>query len=576
MTTFFHKSAVTKLRNAYSRFGSYISIVERRGSLYLQSMVGGRWNDGEELFEIAVIDPFGNRLPFQIELHPNRLVLTSDGGSVALCAVDSDSLLLRGQGVGLRLTRNTAERMFDYAFSPDGVRWEINSFDAAIKAGVTSQRGTLQVEADWDRIHTTNITVDFLPDEQGISEGQLHLYASVWRHEARAAFDFEAATADNARDFAAWLDAALPVPKRWQTGRQTAALVNWSSVVAPQGHLRRPTMLMSKDLMNKAWSWDHCFNALALAQQDPTLAWDQFALFFDHQDAQGALPDFLADTLCSFSFVKPPIHGWTLRHLMQSSDVVDDVRLHEIYTPLMRWTEWWFRYRCDEGDIIPKYFHGNDSGWDNGTATADGLPVQSPDLCAYLVVQMDVLAELATRLEKPDEGVRWKQRADELLLRMIAYFWTGERFVPRRGLTCAAVSGDSALMLVPLILGERLSADVRKHLVSEVRRFMTEHGIPSEHPDSPYFVPDGYWSGAIWAPYTYQIVDGLIACGEPELALDLSRRFCEMANRSGMAENFHPFTGDGLKDSAYTWTASVFLLLGNFVLQQERERVVTC
>jgi glycogen debranching enzyme len=182
---------------------------------------------------------------------------------------------------------------------------------------------------------------------------------------------------------------------------------------------------------------------------------------------------------------------------------------------------------------------------------------------------MDVLAQIAERLGKPEESANWTNRADELLSRMIDYFWTGERFVPRHALTGAQVGGDSALMLIPLILGKRLPAEIRAQLVSEVRRFMTEHGVPSEHPNSPYFVPDGYWSGAIWAPTTYQIVDGLLACGERELALDISHRFCEMANRSGMSENFNPLTGDGLKDSAHTWTASVFLLLANMVLKAE-------
>lgn len=569
MASFFHMSALNSLMVAYSRHGSYLSIVSRRGRLYFQSMYGGRWNDGEELFELSVIDPTGNPQPFEIEARPDRLCITSSAGSIEICAAGRDNALVRGRNAGLRLTRQTSGRMFDYIYSPDDTRWEINSFDAAIKAGLRTQRGVLRVNAPWDRIHNHYITADFLPDDSGIVEGQIHLFTSVWCQKDRDGFDFEAAAAENAHDFATWMESALSVPARWRRGRETAALVHWSSVVAPHGHLHRHTMLMSKDLMNRVWSWDHCFNALALAQQDMVLAWDQFVLFFDHQDTQGALPDFLADTLCSFSFCKPPIHGWTLRHLMQSPGMVDDDHLRDIYVPLSRWTEWWFKYRCNKGNIIPKYFHGNDSGWDNGTATADGLPVQSPDLCANLIMQMDVLAEIAARLGKPGEATTWTKRADELLARMISHFWTGERFVPKHALTGARVSGDSALMLVPLILGKRLPSAVQNGLVAEVKRFMTDFGIPSEHPNSPYFVPDGYWSGAIWAPYTYQIVDGLLACGERELALDISRRFCEMANRSGMTENFNPLTGEGLKDSAYTWTASVFLLLGNFVLQEE-------
>ena len=36
------------------------------------------------------------------------------------------------------------------------------------------------------------------------------------------------------------------------------------------------------------------------------------------------------------------------------------------------------------------------------------------------------------------------------------------------------------------------------------------------------------------------------------------RRLCE---RSGFAENFDAVTGSGLRDRAYSWTASVYLIL---------------
>jgi putative isomerase len=43
-----------------------------------------------------------------------------------------------------------------------------------------------------------------------------------------------------------------------------------------------------------------------------------------------------------------------------------------------------------------------------------------------------------------------------------------------------------------------------------------------------------------------------------------------MAARSGMAENYNALTGAGLRDRAYTWTASVFLLLAEAETQPER------
>jgi len=56
---------------------------------------------------------------------------------------------------------------------------------------------------------------------------------------------------------------------------------------------------------------------------------------------------------------------------------------------------------------------------------------------------------------------------------------------------------------------------------------------------------------------------GLRAAGEVSLADEVSERFRRLCERSGFAENFDALTGDGLRDRAYTWTASVYLLLAD-------------
>ena len=60
----------------------------------------------------------------------------------------------------------------------------------------------------------------------------------------------------------AWRNARTPAA-------ELAAYVLWSTTVDPGGLLRRLTVLMSKHWMDKVWSWDHCFNALALAASEP-------------------------------------------------------------------------------------------------------------------------------------------------------------------------------------------------------------------------------------------------------------------------------------------------------------------
>ena len=46
-----------------------------------------------------------------------------------------------------------------------------------------------------------------------------------------------------------------------------------------------------------------------------------------------------------------------------------------------------------------------------------------------------------------------------------------------------------------------------------------------------------------------------------------SRYGSYVAFRSGMAENYDAITGDGLRDRAYTWTSSVFLILAHEYLR---------
>jgi hypothetical protein len=65
----------------------------------------------------------------------------------------------------------------------------------------------------------------------------------------------------------------------------------------------------------------------------------------------------------------------------------------------------------------------------------------------------------------------------------------------------------------------------------------------------------------VWAPATVLIEDGLRRGGFTDLADDISGRFRATCEGSGFAENFDALTGAGLRDRAYTWTASAYLLL---------------
>ena len=362
--------------------------------------------------------------------------------------------------------------------------------------------------------------------------------------------------------FAVFADEIAP----WRTAEtpaaDLAAYVLWSATVRPAGFLARPGVLMSKHWMDKVWSWDHCFNAIALAAGAPELAWSQFKIPFDHQDETGALPDSVTHSEVLYNFVKPPIHGWALRHVRDRlPQPLTRAELTEVYDQLTAWSGFWLTARRVPGQDLPHYQHGNDSGWDNATTFDAARVVQTADLAAFLSLQLEQLAGLAGELGRADEAAEWTRKAEQIRAAMLKELWRDGRFVPREAATGVSATSSSLLDLMAIALGAQLPDDVGTTLASAIEAHLTPHGLATEQLSSPHYQADGYWRGPIWAPATILIEDGLRRAGHTALADDISARFRALCEKSGFAENFDAATGAGLRDHAYTWTASAYLIL---------------
>ena len=212
------------------------------------------------------------------------------------------------------------------------------------------------------------------------------------------------------------------------------------------------------------------------------------------------------------------------------------------------------------GHDLPHYHHGNDSGWDNATTFDPAQVIESVDLAAFLILQLDELAALATELGDPAAARNWTATARQLTAAVLAV-WDGKAFHTTAAHTCRTWTSNSLLDLMPIVLAELLPPEVRLIMVERIGKHLTEHGLATELPGSPDYEDDGYWRGPIWAPSTVLIEDGLRRAGHIDLADEVSRRFRALCERSGFAENFDAKTGAGLRDRAYTWTASSYLIL---------------
>ena len=558
----------------FSRYGSYMVLShlakseKRREGLYLRSAHGDAFLQ-PEVFRIELLHK-KMPVPFREIATPPLLRLQAQEGYAEICIPEPKLLRIKGTGIGIRLTKSTD--VLGTVIPVGHGRWEINSFSNQIKYMLTPIKGSLFIDAPWKGTKCDYIVASLFPDpNSGVLECGVEEFHSVW-HKRNYPGSFQDSLKTIKNEYQEWLNKMPEVPQAYGQSRELAAYITWSCVVAPEGHLTRPAMYMSKNWMMNLWSWDNCFNAMALVYRQPELAWDQFAILMDSQDVSGAFPDALNDKLMSWNFCKPPIHGWTLKWMMHRTSFIDKKRLKEVYEPLCRWTQWWFKYRDDDHDDIPQYNHGNDSGWDNCTVFSGGVPIESPDLSAYLIIQMDVLADVALRLGKRHEAEKWKAHANELLKKMLIHSWRGSGFVAPRSKDHRVFESDSLFLFLPIILGSRLPNHVLAKLITGLKkegRFLTQYGFASESPQSPLYQANGYWRGPIWAPSTMIIIDGLVAAGEKELAREVASKFCDMVSGSGMAENFDAITGVGLCDPAHTWTCSVFLVLAKEYLEDK-------
>ncbi len=471
-----------------------------------------------------------------------------------------DTLRLRGRGLGLKicdasagLTPFTGTYLF---IDPVDGAPTFTSYETGRRYRITTLCGAVEVEggeALGAASRAVILGADGLPWEVALQE------ISSASPPYRPSGDFDAAVATSAATFeeyvaaiASWRDARTPAA-------ELAAYVLWSATVAPEGFITRESVLMSKHWMDKVWSWDHCFNALALAPGLTSLALDQFLAPFDHQDAAGALPDSITHSEVLHNYVKPPIHGWALRRLRATAGrELTSAELEEVHYRLLGWTRFWLDYRRRPGHELAYYQHGNDSGWDNSTTFDRDRVIESPDLAGFLVLQLEVLAELSEELGHPSQ--EWRVAGEHLQAALLAELWTGEEFVAVGALSRVRSTSTSLLNLLPLILGERLPAEVRSSMAVHLLDHLTDHGPATEPVTSTHYEADGYWRGPIWAPSTALIEDGLRVSGFTELADTVNARFRALCERSGFAENFDASTGVGLRDRAYTWTAAVYLL----------------
>ena len=544
-------------RLPFTRRDAWVSVTGGRsyGTLVLHDVAAPF--DKDVIAEVTFRNPVESGA-FEQWADPSHIEIRSpSGGHARVWLVGTRAVALEAIGLDFRVVPIVAPKGGASKLSPVEAVWSVQSGrDLTLKC----PRGLLKAAPD---------ACDVLE-----SEGRILALISLERPPGITlveSIDYAANTADADRNWHQFLKTMPEVPGDYRRSAELAWFNIWSCFLPKQGVFHYDSVVMSKAVMTYVWSWDHCFTALALAKTRPTEALDQWMLPFPLMNEKGCLPDgWKAPADVQWYATKPPIHGWAFSKLMDEISIPRP-RLEQAYNYLRRWTEFWLNERESDHDGVPNYLvAGNDSGWDNATVFDQGAKVESPDLSAYLVLQMRCLARIARTLDRPEEARDWDSRADALKAAFVAQLWVGDHFVAKHvGTHAFDPKPTSLLMLMPLVLGKELPDGIVSALVQQLKRdFLTAYGPASEAYRSPKYESNGYWRGPIWAPATYLLADGLLRAGHRDLAYELAWRFCAtVESAGGDYENFDALTGQGLKAPGYTWTAAVHLLFLNEFLR---------
>ena len=527
-----------------------------------------------EFFEIS-LNREGIDIPYSYTAQPHRLDLQAEGGGRATLAfADTETLVFETEGVTLRLLPC---KPFAAEFTPAaGQVCLVDLAGRGIHHLYAAEGSELKMTASPPThagaylFQDTPRSVEFLGCQGAI---RFIRYEDRWE---KTPLNLEGVIHAREKEFNRWQKHIPTVPDTYQLAAEMAWFLLWNNRVPVSGSVTRPAIYMSKSWMNAIWAWDNCFNALAIAPADPEMAWNQLLLFFDHQDPQGMVPDRITDLEPIYCFTKPPIHGWTIRKLVNQIGLKKSIPyLEELYKPLSRLTDWWYTYRDFDRDGMCQYHHGNDSGWDNATTFEQGFLTEGADLAAHLVLQSEGLSYMAEVLDKKVAALRWQKRAEWQLKDLLKQGVKNNRFFSSfDGQENPPEPSASLINYIPMILGHRLPKRIRNAIIADLGPsgpFLTEHGLATEAPQSPKYQSDGYWRGPIWAPSTYMIFDGLLDVHETQLARTIAERFCNMFSKDPVSwENFDALTGQGLRCPGYSWTAAVFLLLAGWLAEQPK------
>lgn len=544
--------------------------------LYLRSMCTKGQNNNMEMMRFIPVSG-GEEVSYRIEADYGRIDMICGEGTISLCFADADTVLIRGTGkeLGLRIdfvTEGRSSFLVKIPLKSGKYYHKMTNHISFDNYGIFTAKGNVEVFQEWEEDHLLNTAC--LYEITGIDGGfqcavrELRTY--IWANaEQEGGRDFESAGQKNRSTFEAFYANMPKVPERYEDAHKLAAYLCWSGSVKPRGYLKRESVFMTKNILCFVWAYESWLVAAGLCDTDQKLAYDQVMTMLDSQDELGGIPNFKGDGLESYEASMPPNLGWIVMKIMERVELKKE-QLCEIYDKMRDYTYFYLNHMDEKGEGIFEYHHGYDACGDDDTIFRSELNISCPDLTTLLILQMDCLAKLAEKLDKKVEALQWKNLAERSVNSMVRLLFDEEnKPFARNNITGERIYARSPILFTPLMLGERLPEKMRNAIIKELKEepYITSYGLASEALDSEFYQAEGFFRGPVWFTMTLTTIEGLMQCGEEEMARELTVKYCDLIKNGGCAECYNAETGEPLNNKGYVSTAGTFLILVHYYLK---------
>lgn len=509
---------------------------------------------------LQFIDGQGNPLDFNITTSPEMLTFQSKAGDFRLVFQDETTLAFGipdNQTAGIR-------------FRIHPIHWHATDSGGSLRHVRDAVYGVVNgaITKNEARTDEQGHFVEFIVQADEDCAVTLH----IGDDDAPTAIPFSAAQKNAQARWDAWFEHAPTVKEERREKYAYAWWVMANNLVSPSGYVKHEAMMPTKAFYVGAWLWDSALHAIAFCHIDPELARDQIRVMLANQLPDGMLPDAIFDEgvvsevghPIHAKVTKPPIMAWAALKIHEAHPNVDFLK--EIYEPLKRENAWWFEHNDDDKDGIVQYTHPYSSGLDNNPLWDHGLPVESPDINTYLVIQLNSLAKMAELIGKNKEAKEWRKQADELTQRMIEHLWNEEAGIFNALHDEKNIPVLTPFNLYPLWTGQ-LPQEINKKLLAHLQdpsEFWGRFALPTVAYNDPAYSADKMWRGPVWANINYFFIEALNIISERQLARELREKTLNMiASQPGMREYYNSQSGEAPGSAApiFGWSAAVFIEL---------------